>query len=584
MSLLRAWVRAAATRAIVLRALATSVVVGTVLVLVNRPTEPLPVALTFAVPYIVATVTAVAGVADRNGRGADVEIESLSRVPGRNPNPVMRMRRDGTLLWANESSEPLRTAFGVEVGGRLAPDLVERLLAAAEAADADGRTIEVESGIWTYRVLAVPVPELGVVNLYGTDITGAKVVERFPERNPNPVMRMTREGTLLYANTASAAIVRALGVRVGDLLPAQVRDLALRALEPGDSTRIELQGEGRTFALWPVWIPEFEFVNLYGTDITALKALDKFPDRNPNPVMRASRDGVLTYANPASALVRKAIGTEVGQQLPDEFFGLVRAALETKAPDVIECSVDGRVFELLVVSLYEFESINLYGTEVTAARAVDKANRENERLLLNILPPSIADRLRGGETVIADRFDEMTVLFADCVGFTELSSYLSPAEVVVVLNEVFSMFDTLADRYGLEKIKTIGDAYMVVGGLEPDPEGRSHVARVAEMALDMIDAVAAYRERTGSSLEVRIGMHAGPTVAGVIGLKKFIYDVWGDAVNTASRMESTGVPGRIQVSEQTQERLGSEFAFEPRGEIEIKGKGRLRTWFLVGRS
>jgi class 3 adenylate cyclase len=236
------------------------------------------------------------------------------------------------------------------------------------------------------------------------------------------------------------------------------------------------------------------------------------------------------------------------------------------------------------VSLYEFESINLYGTEVTAARAVDKANRENERLLLNILPPSIADRLRGGETVIADRFDEMTVLFADCVGFTELSSYLSPAELVVVLNEVFSMFDTLADRYGLEKIKTIGDAYMVVGGLEPDPEGRSHVARVAEMALDMIDAVAAYRERTGSSLEVRIGMHAGPTVAGVIGLKKFIYDVWGDAVNTASRMESTGVPGRIQVSEQTQERLGSEFAFEPRGEIEIKGKGRLRTWFLVGRS
>jgi class 3 adenylate cyclase len=429
----------------------------------------------------------------------------------------------------------------------------------------------------------VPVPELGVVNLYGTDITGAKVVERFPERNPNPVMRMTREGRLLYANAASAPIVRALGLGLGRVLPVEVRDLALRALEPGDNTRIELHGEGRTFALWPVWIPEFEFINLYGTDITALKALDKFPDRNPNPVLRVSREGVMTYANPASALVRKAIGTEVGEALPTEFFGLVHAAIEANAPDVLECSIDGRVFELLVVSLYEFESINLYGTEVTAARAVEKANRENEQLLLNILPPSIADRLRGGETVIADRFDEMTVLFADCVGFTELSSRLSPTELVVVLNEVFSIFDNLADRYGLEKIKTIGDAYMVVGGLVPDGEGRSHVARVADMALDVIDAVADYRARTGSPLEVRIGMHAGPTVAGVIGLKKFIYDVWGDAVNMASRMESTGIPGRIQVSEQTQERLASEFVFESRGEIEVKGKGRLRTWFLVGR-
>jgi class 3 adenylate cyclase len=513
----------------------------------------------------------------------NLELDSLSRVPGQNPNPVMRMQRDGTLLWANASSEPLRKAFGVEVGGRLLPEVVAKLTEAADSGGTAGGTIEVEAGVQTYRVLAVAVPEMGVVNLYGTDITGAKVVERFPERNPNPVMRMTREGTLLYANEASAPIARALALRVGDPLPGEIRDLALRALEPGDETRIEVQGEGRTFALSPVWIPEFEFVNLYGTDITALKALDKFPDRNPNPVMRVSRDGVMTYANPASALVRKAIGSEVGEQLPPEFFRLVHAAVEANAPDVLECSIDGRVFELLVVSLYEFESINLYGTEVTAARAIEKANRENERLLLNILPPSIADRLRGGETVIADRFDEMTVLFADCVGFTELSSHLSPTELVVVLNDVFSMFDTLADRYGLEKIKTIGDAYMVVGGLVPDADGQSHVARVAEMALDMVDAVNAYRERTGSALQVRLGMHAGPTVAGVIGLKKFIYDVWGDAVNTASRMESTGVAGRVQVSEETHRRLGPDFQFEPRGEVEIKGKGRLRTYFLTGR-
>ncbi len=229
-------------------------------------------------------------------------------------------------------------------------------------------------------------------------------------------------------------------------------------------------------------------------------------------------------------------------------------------------------------------SINLYGTEVTAARQVAAANRENERLLLNILPPSIADRLRHGEVVIADRFDEMTVLFADCVRFTELSSNLSPTELVALLNDVFSLFDQLAERYGLEKIKTIGDAYMVVGGLGLDRDRADHVARVADMALDMLDEVKAYRSRTGSPLEVRIGAHLGPTVAGVIGLMKFIYDVWGDGVNTASRMESQGEPGRIQVSTTMSERLADEFAFEPRGTVDIKGKGPMETYFLTGRS
>ncbi len=269
--------------------------------------------------------------------------------------------------------------------------------------------------------------------------------------------------------------------------------------------------------------------------------------------------------------------------MPAAFFERVEAAVVSAALDTLEVSIDDRIFELLVVSLHEFESINLYGTEVTAARAVAVANRENERLLLNILPPSIAERLRHGEVVIADRFDEMTVLFADCVGFTELSSHLSPTEVVLLLNDVFSLFDRLVDRYGLEKIKTIGDAYMIVGGLTPERDGRSHVARVADLALDMLDEVQAYRTRTGSPLEVRIGAHLGPTVAGVIGLKKFIYDVWGDAVNMASRMESQGEAGRIQVSAPMYERLAEDFAFEARGVVEIKGKGPMETYFLNGR-
>jgi len=183
----------------------------------------------------------------------------------------------------------------------------------------------------------------------------------------------------------------------------------------------------------------------------------------------------------------------------------------------------------------------------------------------------------------------MAVLFADVVGFTTLSARLSPVEVIDLLNRVFTMCDELAERHGLEKIKTIGDAYMVVGGLprEPGLDGvaplPSGPADVADMGLAMIEELARFQGNAGADIEIRIGMHVGPAVAGVIGLKKFIYDVWGDTVNTASRMESTGVPGRLQVTAETRERLAEAFELERRGIVDVKGKGPIETWFVVGR-
>lgn len=204
----------------------------------------------------------------------------------------------------------------------------------------------------------------------------------------------------------------------------------------------------------------------------------------------------------------------------------------------------------------------------------------SERLLLNVLPGPIADRLKTGEGMIVDRFDAVTVLFADIVGFTALSSRTSPEELVTMLNELFSTFDGLAEKHGLEKIKTIGDAYMVVAGIpEPVPD---HAVAMAHMALDMLDAITAYAARTGSDLTIRVGIHSGSVVAGVIGQKKFIYDLWGDTVNTASRMESAGLPGRIHVSEATYQLLRDHFELESRGPIEVKGKGTMTTYLLVG--
>jgi class 3 adenylate cyclase len=203
---------------------------------------------------------------------------------------------------------------------------------------------------------------------------------------------------------------------------------------------------------------------------------------------------------------------------------------------------------------------------------------KSERLLRNILPVSIAERLKSGETTIADDFGDVTVLFADVVEFTRLASTVPAPELVQLLNEVFSQFDWLAELHGLEKIKTIGDAYMAVGGLPvPRPD---HAEAVAEMAFDMLKVVARVHPPGNDRINVRVGICTGPVVAGIIGSKKFIYDLWGDTVNIASRMESHGEVGRIHVSETTYDRLKGTYVFEERGEIEIKGKGSMLTYFL----
>jgi class 3 adenylate cyclase len=213
-----------------------------------------------------------------------------------------------------------------------------------------------------------------------------------------------------------------------------------------------------------------------------------------------------------------------------------------------------------------------------AELAVERA--KSERLLLNVLPASVADRLKESDQVIADGFDAATVLFADIVGFTPLAQDLPPAEAVVLLDRIFAGWDELVDRHGVEKIKTIGDAYMVAGGL-PAPR-EDHAEAIADLALEMGAEAERYGE-SGVPLEVRIGIDSGPVVAGVIGRAKFAYDLWGDTVNTASRMESHGLPGAIQVTERAYERLRDRYELRRRGTIEVKGKGPMTTYFLLGR-
>ena len=206
---------------------------------------------------------------------------------------------------------------------------------------------------------------------------------------------------------------------------------------------------------------------------------------------------------------------------------------------------------------------------------------KSEQLLLNILPRSVVEQLKKFQGSLAERFDEATVLFADIVNFTPLAAKITPLELVNMLNQIFSSFDCLAEHFGLEKIKTIGDAYMVVGGA-PIPNS-DHTEAVMEMAIAMQKEIQCFTREDGEPLQLRIGINTGAVVAGVIGIKKFSYDLWGDAVNVASRMESQGVAGKIQVTEATCQRLRHKYDFEQVGQVLIKGKGQMNTYHFLGR-
>lgn len=254
---------------------------------------------------------------------------------------------------------------------------------------------------------------------------------------------------------------------------------------------------------------------------------------------------------------------------------ILEPALADSAPEVPEAvKVTFFGLNLFAVSLTVYLVLHYF----VHARELEQAR--SERLLLNILPAPTARRLKHSNEVIADSYADVTVLFADLVEFTPLVESMQPDALVRLLDRVFSCWDKLASDHGLEKIKTVGDEYMVVGGL---PEWRpDHAQAVARMALRMQAELAGATRSAPRLLEARIGIDTGPVIAGVIGRSKFSYDLWGDTVNTASRMESTGEPGEVQVTARTAEHLADDFLLVPRGSIEVKGKGSMRTWLLAG--
>ncbi len=267
-------------------------------------------------------------------------------------------------------------------------------------------------------------------------------------------------------------------------------------------------------------------------------------------------------------------------KLKAEAFALGANDYLVKLPDKIELIARIRYHANAYTNLLERNEA--YRAMQDYLEKLESERQKSELLLRNILPDPIAEQLKQGQGIIAESFPEVSVLFADIVGFTELSARISPIELVYLLNEIFSLFDELAERHDLEKIKTIGDCYMVVAGL-PMPR-KDHAEAIAEMALEMQSALVRFNAEKDQSLKIRIGISSGPVVAGIIGTKKFIYDLWGDTVNTASRMESHGIPDAIQLTEATYQLLQDKYLFKKRGLIPVKGKGEMLTYLLAGRN
>ena len=278
--------------------------------------------------------------------------------------------------------------------------------------------------------------------------------------------------------------------------------------------------------------------------------------------------------------VREAIGWFVGFLAAFVLLGIAGEVFFTDIDVPTWFTATMLALNVIGTGAVAFTVLAFFATQRNAALTALRAEQDrSEALIRNVLPSAIAERLKAGAGSIADHIDSATIVFADVVDFTPLAGRLSPAEVVGTLDQLFSHFDTLVEQHGLEKIKTIGDCYMAAAGV-PDPFA-DHARRAALLALDMRDEIATSAIAGLEGLELRIGINSGPVTAGVLGTKRFLYNLWGDAVNTASRMESNGTPGEIQITRATYERLKDEFVCRRRGTIPVKGKGRMETWYLV---
>ena len=402
---------------------------------------------------------------------------------------------------------------------------------------------------------------------------------KFPDQNPNPVLKMSKDGRLTYSNAAGQKIKDEWGVSLGDTMPEA---LISHASTPADEP-LELPVGNRTYSFHVVAVPHFDFVNVYGTDVTAMKAITKFPDQNPNPVLKASMDGNLLYVNAAGREIQQQWGIGLGERVPQEII----SAAEQGSLDPLEIDVGAQTFLFYVIAVPEFEFINIYGTDITAAK-------DNERILAKLakyFSPQVYASIFSGdlEVKIQTQRKRLTVFFSDIKGFSEITERLEPEVLTELITEYLTAMTDIAVRHGGTVDKYIGDAIMVFFG-DPNTRGAKEDAiACVNMAIEMKSSLRRirkiWREKGISQpLDIRIGIHTDTCTVGNFGSSdRLDYTTIGNGVNLASRLESNAEPNQILISEDTHLLVRDVIACEKLEKIQVKNiKHPIQTYEVCG--
>ena len=504
-------------------------------------------------------------------------INILKKFPDQNPNPVLRISEKGMLEYFNRPSKIIIDHYDFKLKNKVNDIFLAEL---KETLSKNEHTFEIKLESSSFLLKAIYLKELNSFNIYGTDITAKKVIDKFPDSNPNPVMRISYDGILNYYNKGSQYLVTELELKLGHTVPKLILKYVGEVSLSGEAAFYEVFVGKNTYSASFVPIPEFNFIIMYATDITALKVINKFPNQNPNPVLRIDLDGKLNYFNNASKYIIEKWSIGLDSKVPEIIFERV-----VNNEKVFEIEVGSKFYSFNIVKINEFNFYLFYGTDITDSK--DKENILNK--LSKYFSPQVYNSIFSGELDVAINTSrkDLTVFFSDIKSFTTITERLEPEILTKLITNYLTEMTNIAIEYGGTVDKYIGDAIMIFFG-DPNSKGiKKDAIACVSMALKMKKVLNKLRKNWRSaglseSLDVRMGIHTDMCTVGNFGsIDRLDYTVLGNGVNLASRLESLSNSNEILISENTYNLIKEEINCKYFDEIKVKGKAHSIKTFQV---
>ena len=492
----------------------------------------------------------------------------FKKFPDQNPNPIIRVSDRGILEYYNQPSKSIIKFYNLKINEKVNKDFFKYINPALSKKE---HTFELKIEILTYLFKSVYIKELNGINIYGTDITARRVIDKFPDSNPNPVLRISYRGILDYFNVGSKKFVNGLNLKVSEIVPKDILQYVGEVSISGQPENHEVRVGSYTYLASFVPVPEFQFIIIYATDITAFKVMQKFPNQNPNPVLRVDIDGTMNYFNEASEYIIKNIDADIGRKLPKEFLNNI-VTNEKK----FELDVGSKTYVFNVVKIEEFNFYLIYGTDITDSR--DKEKILNK--LSKYFSPQVYNSIFSGEldVTINTKRKNLTVFFSDIKNFTTITEKLEPEILTKLITNYLTEMTEIAMSYGGTVDKYIGDAIMIFFG-DPLSNGiKKDAIACVSMALAMKKKLRQLKKdwkKTGlsESLDIRMGIHTDVCTVGNFGSSdRLDYTVLGNGVNLASRLESMAEANEILISKNTYNLIKKDIESQFCSEIKVKGK------------